>query len=155
MKSINDLLNEYGESHQNPVNKIIHWVCVPFIVYSLLGLIWLIPFPKIFNTLPVLINWAVLLVALSMIYYVLVSKKLAMGILLIFLIMLFSIYGLTQTGISLLKLSTVVFVLAWIGQFIGHSIEGKRPSFIKDIQFLLIGPLWLLSFMYKKFGISY
>jgi len=155
MKSINDLLNEYGESHQNPVNKIIHWVCVPFIVYSLLGLIWLIPFPKIFNTLPVLINWAVLLVALSMIYYVLVSKKLAMGILLIFLIMLFSIYGLTQTGISLLKLSTVVFVLAWIGQFIGHSIEGKRPSFIKDIQFLLIGPLWLLSFMYKKLGISY
>jgi uncharacterized membrane protein YGL010W len=155
MKLINDLLNEYGESHQNPVNKIIHWVCVPFIVYSLLGLIWLIPFPKIFNTLPVLINWAVLLVALSMIYYVLVSKKLAMGILLIFLIMLFSIYGLTQTGISLLKLSTVVFVLAWIGQFIGHSIEGKRPSFIKDIQFLLIGPLWLLSFMYKKLGISY
>ena len=155
MKSINDLLNEYGESHQNPVNKIIHWVCVPFIVYSLLGLIWLIPFPKIFNTLPVLINWAVLLVALSMIYYVLVSKKLAMGILLIFLIMLFSIYGLTQTGISLLKLSTVVFVLAWIGQFIGHSREGKRPSFIKDIQFLLIGPLWLLSFMYKKLGISY
>ncbi|MGK0297925.1 MAG: YGL010W-like membrane protein [Gammaproteobacteria bacterium] len=155
MKSINDLLDEYGESHQHPANKMIHWICVPLIVCSLLGFIWFIPSPIFFSSSPVLINWAVLLVALSMIYYLLVSKKLAIGILLIFIIMLFSIYGITQTGITLWKLSAAVFVFAWIGQFIGHSIEGKRPSFLKDIQFLLIGPLWLLSFMYKKFGISY
>ncbi|MGY8813661.1 MAG: Mpo1 family 2-hydroxy fatty acid dioxygenase [Gammaproteobacteria bacterium] len=155
MKSINDLLEEYGESHQHPVNKIIHWICVPLIVWSLLGFLWFVSTPSLFNSFPVLINWAVLLVALSMIYYLLVSKKLAMGILLIFIIMLFSIYGITQTSITLWKLSAVVFVLAWIGQFIGHSIEGKRPSFLKDIQFLLIGPLWLLSFMYRRFGVSY
>ena len=43
----------------------------------------------------------------------------------------------------------MVFVLAWIGQFIGHLIEGKRPSFFKDLQFLLIGPAWLMAFVYR------
>jgi uncharacterized membrane protein YGL010W len=50
-------------------------------------------------------------------------------------------------------LALFVFVLAWIGQFIGHKIEGKKPSFIKDIQFLLIGPIWLLSDIYNKLKI--
>jgi uncharacterized membrane protein YGL010W len=49
----------------------------------------------------------------------------------------------------------VIFVVGWIGQFIGHAIEGKRPSFMKDIQFLLIGPLWLLGHLYRKLGIAY
>jgi uncharacterized membrane protein YGL010W len=45
-----------------------------------------------------------------------------------------------------------LFVVAWIGQFIGHKIEGKKPSFFKDVQFLLIGPAWLLSKVYRKAG---
>jgi uncharacterized membrane protein YGL010W len=69
--------------------------------------------------------------------------------------MLFSIYGIARTGLAVWKVSIVVFVIAWIGQFIGHSIEGKRPSFFKDLQFLLIGPLWLLSFVYRRLGIRY
>ena len=54
-----------------------------------------------------------------------------------------------------LKTSLIIFVIAWIGQFIGHKIEGKKPSFFEDIQFLLIGPAWLLSFIYNKLGIKY
>jgi uncharacterized membrane protein YGL010W len=53
------------------------------------------------------------------------------------------------------KICTVSFVLAWIGQFIGHKIEGKKPSFFKDVAFLLIGPAWLMSFIYKKLGQRY
>ena len=49
----------------------------------------------------------------------------------------------------------VAFVLAWLGQFIGHLIEGKKPSFFKDLMFLLIGPAWLMSFVYKKLGQKY
>lgn len=48
-----------------------------------------------------------------------------------------------------------IFVLAWIGQFYGHKIEGKKPSFLKDLQFLLIGPIWLLHFVLKKAGLKY
>ena len=47
-----------------------------------------------------------------------------------------------------------IFVIAWIGQFLGHKIEGKKPAFFKDLQFLLIGPLWLLSFIYNKLNIK-
>jgi uncharacterized membrane protein YGL010W len=52
-------------------------------------------------------------------------------------------------------ISLGVFVLAWIVQFYGHKIEGKKPSFLKDVQFLMIGPAWLMHFIYKKIGISY
>ena len=48
-----------------------------------------------------------------------------------------------------------IFVLAWIGQFIGHKIEGEKPSFFEDLQFLLIGPDWLLGAIYQKLGIRY
>jgi uncharacterized membrane protein YGL010W len=51
--------------------------------------------------------------------------------------------------------SAIVFVVAWIGQFYGHKVEGKKPSFLKDIQFLLIGPAWLLHFIYRRLGIPY
>ena len=54
---------------------------------------------------------------------------------------------------SIWKLSMLIFIFAWIGQFIGHKIEGQKPSFFEDIQFLLIGPAWLLSFIYKKLGV--
>jgi uncharacterized membrane protein YGL010W len=43
-----------------------------------------------------------------------------------------------------------VFAIAWLGQFIGHKVEGAKPSFFKDLQFLLIGPLWLLSYVYQR-----
>jgi uncharacterized membrane protein YGL010W len=52
-------------------------------------------------------------------------------------------------------ISLGIFVIAWIIQFIGHKVEGKKPSFLKDIQFLMIGPAWLMHFLYKKLGISY
>ena len=52
-------------------------------------------------------------------------------------------------------LCVILFVLAWLGQFYGHKIEGKKPSFLKDIQFLMIGPAWLMSFIYQKLGVKF
>ena len=155
MARIDKLLDEYDVSHRHPINKLLHWVCVPLIVWSLLALLWSIKVPAVFLTLPISLDWATILVGFSMFYYFKVSKKLAVGILLVFFLMLISINGIAQTGMSVWKLSLLIFVVAWMGQFIGHSIEGKRPSFFKDIQFLLIGPLWLLSFIYKRLGIAY
>jgi uncharacterized membrane protein YGL010W len=57
--------------------------------------------------------------------------------------------------LPLWAVSLIIFTGAWIGQFVGHKIEGKKPSFFKDLQFLLIGPAWLLSFIYRKIGITY
>ncbi len=161
MRSINDWIDEYGESHQNPVNKIIHWICVPLIMLSLLALIGKIPFPfnsfKIFSigTQPIYLSWTILFLVYAVIFYMRLSFKIAIGMLIIALSMIYAITLIEIYDSSVWKSSLIIFVFAWIGQFVGHKIEGKKPSFFQDIQFLLIGPAWLLSFIYNKFGIKF
>ena len=157
MKDIQQWLDEYGESHQNPVNKKIHWVCVPLIMISLLALISLIPFPSFikFTGNSVLDSWTTVFLLYCVIFYLRMSISIAVGMLIIAFFMIWGINWLDSFEISLWILSLFIFVLAWIGQFIGHKIEGKKPSFFKDLQFLLIGPLWLLSKLYRRFGITY
>lgn len=152
MRNVNALLNEYSESHQNRINKKIHWVCVPAIMFSLLGLLWSLPFP--FKTSP-LINWATVLITLSLIYYFFLSWKLAIGMLFSSLLMILILRWMDGFSVPLWRIAIAVYIVAWIGQFIGHHIEGKRPSFFKDIQFLLIGPVWLLADVYRKIHLSY
>lgn len=154
MRSIDAWLSEYGESHRDRTNKLIHWVCVPTIVFSVVGIIWSIPWPFGGPPSP-LLNWATLGLVAALIYYVRLSVPLAAGMLLISAAMVGVLTSLAHQDIPVLKLSLLLFVVAWIGQFIGHKIEGKKPSFFKDIQFLLIGPLWVLSYLYRRAGIPY
>ena len=149
-KSIDQWLSEYGESHQNPTNKLIHWICVPVILWCVLALLWLVPLG-----LSGWINGATVLIALSILFYLRLSLTLAIGMTLIGAISVILIVGYLRTSPSLplWGFALLLFVVAWVGQFIGHHIEGKKPSFFKDVQFLLIGPAWLLSFVYKKVGI--
>ena len=155
MRTIEQWLAEYGESHQNKTNKLLHWICVPLIVFSLLGLFWSIKTPEVFASVPFIFNWAIVLIILAMVYYFYISPRLAAGMLFVVGVLLAVLYWMDSLAAPLWILSLIIFVAAWIGQFIGHQIEGKRPSFFKDVQFLLIGPLWLLSFVYRKFGLSY
>jgi uncharacterized membrane protein YGL010W len=147
-------LEEYGASHRNPVNKGLHWICVPLIVWSLLGLLWSLPAPG--KTELAYANWASYAAAAALLYYAMLSVPLALGTLPVFAAMLISVDALSELGqVPLWAVSGAVFVLAWLGQFIGHAIEGKRPSFFKDVQFLLIGPIWLLAEVYRRAGIRY
>jgi uncharacterized membrane protein YGL010W len=153
MTTIQSLLSEYGESHQNKTNKLVHWICVPAIFFTLVGLLYSVKLP--FYLLPdIQLNLAHILTIVSMIYYVKLSKSLAIGLFVFIVICLWLCYNIEELDISLWKLSLSVFVLAWIGQFWGHKIEGKKPSFLKDVQFLMIGPAWLLSFIYEKLDIK-
>lgn len=146
------LLDEYGESHQNPTNKFIHWLAVPAIFWTIVALLWEIPVPAVFLDVPSL-NWATIALVLTIIYYAVLSWTLAVGMVL-FTLCCFGVISLYQGaplfGLPLWQFAISVFVIAWIFQFIGHKIEGKKPSFFKDVQFLLIGPAWLMSFLYRK-----
>jgi uncharacterized membrane protein YGL010W len=155
MRSVTQWLGEYGESHQNPTNKLLHWLCVPPIVLSVMGLLWSLPVPAAFATAGPWLNWATLTAAAAVVYYFALSRTLAVGVLIAFLVLLTITYSLAQLPWPLWVSSLAIFAVAWIGQFIGHAIEGKRPSFFKDLQFLLIGPLWLLAAAYRRFGLSY
>lgn len=155
-RKIDQLLSEYGESHKNKVNKSIHWICIPLIFFSIFGLIRCIPTPAFFDQIPYL-NWASIVLVLSLIYYLTLSFPLFLGFLVWSgIVILGNEYLYNEGGATfLLIFSIIVFVLAWIGQFIGHDIEGKKPSFLKDLQFLLIGPAWLMHFILKKLGLKY
>ncbi|UUZ52562.1 DUF962 domain-containing protein [Massilia sp. H-1] len=141
-RDIDTLLAKYSESHLNHTNELIHFVCVPVIVFTLLGIVWWIH--------PLA---AVAVTVVSMIYYIKLSKAFAVGMLLMSAAML----GLLSCCLltTVLPLSLSIFVLAWIGQFIGHKIEGKKPSFFDDLRFLLIGPLFVLSFLYRRLNLAW
>jgi uncharacterized membrane protein YGL010W len=155
MRSVTDLLSEYGASHQNPTNELLHWICVPVIVLAVMGLLWSVPVPAPVATWSQWLNWATLAAAAALVYYLLLSPALAVGILVAFVAILVITQGLARLPWPLWLTSLVIFVLAWIGQFIGHAVEGKRPSFFKDLQFLLIGPLWLLAAAYRRLSVPY
>ena len=150
MRSADSWLNEYGESHRNPTNKMIHWICVPLIVWTVTALVWAIPSPADW------LNWAVLMAILAMGWYIALSPRLAIGIgLFLGLCLAVSAWVEATFATPLWLIALVVFVAAWIGQFIGHNIEGKKPSFFKDLQFLLVGAAWLMGFIYRKMGWRY
>ena|SRR5690349_19760789 len=155
MRTVQSWLDEYSVSHMNPTNKKIHWVCVPLIMLSALGMLWSIPRPTFFVGISPYLNWATLLILASLIYYMLLSVRLAAGMLLVSVLMCLVLELLRRLPWPLFWTCIGIFVAAWIGQFIGHKIEGRKPSFFKDLQFLLIGPIWLLADAYKRLGFAY
>jgi uncharacterized membrane protein YGL010W len=159
MRKIDKLFVEYGESHQNSTNKTIHWICVPMIFFSIVGLIASIPSRAVQSVLGdgnPYANWAAVLLIFILIYYVSLSIALTLGMMLFGALCLVVANLITKsTSVPLWAVSLVIFFVAWVGQFYGHKVEGKKPSFLKDIQFLLIGPAWLMHFIYKRLGIPY
>ncbi len=152
---VDRLLAEYGVSHRNGTNKLIHWFAVPMIVWTVIALLWSIPVPSAFAAVPYL-NWCTIALLLTIIYYFYLSAPLAIGMILYCLIAIVLTAWYDANGPTpLWQLALAVFVVAWVAQFIGHHIEGRKPSFFKDVQFLLIGPAWLLHFLYRKLGIAY
>ncbi|MCE2934495.1 MAG: DUF962 domain-containing protein [Cyclobacteriaceae bacterium] len=159
MRRIDELLAEYGESHQNATNKAIHWICVPLIFFSVVGLIASIPSSPLQALLGEgnpYANWATVVLVLVTVYYVTLSIPLSIGLVLFALVCVFLTNLIITLNVApLWAVSLGIFVVAWIGQFYGHKVEGKKPSFFKDVQFLMIGPAWLMHFIYKRLGIPY
>lgn len=141
-RAIDVLLARYGESHRNPVNELIHIVCIPAIVFSLLGILWALH-PAV----------ALLVVAAALAYYVTLSRTFALGMAVMAGAMLV-LLAMLPNG-TVLPTSIGVFVAAWLGQFVGHHIEGKKPSFFDDLRFLLIGPLFVLSILYRRIRVAW
>ena len=141
VRRVDALFDRYGEAHRHPTNEAIHRVCVPLIAWSLLALLW---------------SWspaaAYVLIGVAVAYYLTLSFPIAMGMLAVAAVM---VYPLTRFGASTLPVAVAVFVAAWIGQFVGPRIEGRRPTFLEDVRFLLVGPAWLPGRAYRRFGIAY
>lgn len=136
MRSLNQWLTEYAESHTNPINKQLHWVCVPLILLSMIGGFW--------HVSPIA---ALVFLGALLAFYAKLSFKLLCAMCLLLLTMLWCVYVLPVGGWFYLG----VFVLAWAGQFYGHKLEGKKPSFFKDILFLGVGPAWCMDALLNRY----
>lgn len=141
MKTLDQYLALYAESHQNSTNKKIHYICVPLIMWTVLILLDLLVLP--------LGTMAHVLVILSFFFYHFIKTSILDSLLMVYLSMTMILLARFLHDYRLI-VAVSVFVAAWIGQFIGHKIEGKKPSFFQDLLFLLIGPMWILQSFKRK-----
>lgn len=153
MRQIEFLMNEYSESHKNKANIVIHTIAVPAIYFVTLGLIWSIPTPNFLDYFQ--LTWAHVLVIPTLYYYFKLSGPIGAAMTLLTIVSFFGIKLLEALSISVWQFCIAMFVVMWILQFVGHVIEGKKPSFFKDIQFLLIGPAWWWAHWLKRLNINY
>lgn len=145
MKTIDEWLKAYGRDHKNPTNVKIHKICVPLILLSILGILWSIPTPELFDLAkPFPLNFSTLFVLGCLVFYFSLDKIFFLIMSVVAVLCFTLIYFWSQQD-HFLTLNIAIFVLAWIGQFVGHKIEGQKPSFFEDVQFLLIGPLWVIK----------
>ncbi|SDW21597.1 DUF962 domain-containing protein [Lysobacter enzymogenes] len=144
----------YSGDHRNATNQRIHVFAVPAILWSVIALLWCIPSPDAMFRPGV---WAALPMFAAMLFYYRASRPLGLGMLVQFVALSALTYWIAQRfGIRTLLWTAIgVFVVAWIAQFIGHKIEGKKPSFLTDLTYLLIGPAWVLAKLYRKLGWAY
>lgn len=155
MSKIENLLNQYGESHQNKTNKLIHWIFVPLIYVSVIGLLWCIKLGDAL-ILGTQLNAAMLISTLVMIYYFKMNFRLAIGMLLLTVLSFFFSEAIELIVFGRLWMVMLgIFIISWVFQFIGHGIEGKKPSFAQDLQFFLVGPMWIIGALFRKLGINY
>jgi uncharacterized membrane protein YGL010W len=141
-RRVDQLLAHYGESHRNPRNGAIHCVAIPMIMVSLVGLMYAIhPW----------VAYAFLLA--SMVYYARLGSPVFLASMAV--ISLLAVAIVQSLGGYVLPVSVAVFVIAWIAQFVGHRIEGRKPSFFEDLQYLWVGPLFVLAKLYAKLGVRW
>jgi uncharacterized membrane protein YGL010W len=140
IRQVDRLVGHYAESHRHPTNVTIHWICVPIIVWCTLALLWILhPFVAAAG------------VTLSLVYYARLSWAFTAVMAVFSIACLASFTVVPYVGWTALTL----FVITWVFQFIGHKIEGKKPSFMEDLQYLLVGPIFLLAKLFRKHGLAY
>ena len=146
-------LGNYSEDHRNGTNILIHWICVPAILWCVIAALWTIPVPQWLGR-PGL--WSGVAMFAALMFYLKLSRNLGYGMFLAFIVLGAITEGLYRVlgPLQLLYLAAGVFVLAWIAQFVGHHIEGKRPSFFTDLAYLLIGPAWIVAKLMRRIGIG-
>ena len=140
MSVLTRLLESYEKNHQNPINEAIHMIAIPLVMFSILGM------TAAFN-----IFLEYILVGIVIFYYLKLSKIAAL-LMLVWLLIYLGLVVLLKPYI--IEISVLLFAFGWILQFLGHFIEGKRPSFFEDLRYFLIGPLFVVQKVISKFGIK-
>ena len=152
-REVDRWLGNYSEDHRNPTNVLIHWICVPLILWTVIALLWIAPVPAVLGRPGF---WAGMAMVVTLAFYLRLSRRLCLGMFVAFVILGLvteALYRTLGSG-TLLWIAIGVFVAAWIAQFIGHHIEGRRPAFFTDLVYLLIGPAWIMAKIMRRLGVA-
>jgi len=152
-REVDRWLGNYSEDHRNPTNIVIHWICVPLILWTVIALLWVVPVPALLGRAGL---WAGVAMFAALTFYLRLSRALGLAMFVAFVAL-----GLITEALyrwlgpaALMWLAIGVFVVAWIAQFVGHKVEGKKPSFLTDLAYLLIGPAWIVAKIMRRVGIA-
>jgi uncharacterized membrane protein YGL010W len=152
---------KYAAAHQDPVNRRIQIICIPLLLFSLMGFLWVLPFPyiKFLGVYNADFNWSSFFIAISIYYYLRLSPILSYFMLFAELVFCFIITELVQWqksgGPELWLISGVLFVVCVILLSVGYNKERKKLSFEYRYKNLMIAPLFLLHLVLKRFKIKY
>jgi uncharacterized membrane protein YGL010W len=155
MTGIDNWLDRYEQDHKDLRNPLVYWAAVPMVVLGTVGLFWYLPVPGEFYEISPLLNWGSAFLMASAIYYFIISLSLAIGMLPFLLGLSAFQLWLSQSPYPQLGVSVALLVSGTVGLWLGRRGPGSLNGVLQDFQLLMIGPAWLLSVIYKRFGIPY
>jgi uncharacterized membrane protein YGL010W len=155
MSEIDDWLARYEDTHANLRNPVVYWAAIPMIVLGTVGILWHLPIPAEFYEISPLLNWGSAFLMATAIYYFIISLSLAIGMLPFLLGIAAIQLWLTGAALPQLGVAVALLVAGTAGLWLGHSSEGRIRAIVQDFQLMMIGPLWLLSVMYRRFNVPF
>ena len=155
MSEIDNWLERYEQGHQDLTNPVVYWAAVPMVVLGTVGLLWSLPVPVQFVEISPLLNWGSAFLMATAIYYFIISLSLAIGMLPFLLGLAAVQLWLTDSQWPAFGTSIALLVAGTVGLWLGRRGPGVMRAVVRDFQLIMIGPLWLLSVMYKRFRMPF
>ena len=155
MSEIDDWLARYEATHENLRNPVVYWAAVPMIVLGTVGALWHLPIPAEFFEISPLLNWGSAFLMATAIYYFIISLSLAIGMLPFLLGIAAIQLWLTGSALPQFGVPVALLVAGTVGLWLGHPGDGRIRAIVQDFQLMMIGPLWLLSVIYRRFNVPF
>jgi|SRR5690606_328230 len=155
MRETDRWLSDYGDSHRNISSPAIYWPAVLALVPGITGMLWSLPTPAAFSEISPLLNWGSAFLMASLVYYFIISLPLAIGMLPFILAVATLGLLLAEAEVSIAGISLGLVVVSLAGLYFGHHASGGIRSVLRDIQLMMIGPIWLLSRVYRRLGVPF
>ena len=155
MRPADEWLQQYSRHHADGADQLLHRLMIPLLVTSVVGLLWAIPVPTTFREATPVLNWGTIFLMAAIVYYFILSISLAFGALPIIASVVWAVMWLDRLSYPLWMSSAALLITAWMGLRVSHRSPGLRPSLIGDLQYVMLGPVWLVSALYRRLGIPY
>ncbi|WP_233632659.1 hypothetical protein [Parapedobacter sp. ISTM3] len=151
------------KAYQHPTNRIIQWVAIPLFSFAVLGMVWMVPFPEIAflkkHGYDMFLNWGSFFIAAMIYYYLRLAPTLSYAALLTVGVFSFFIVQLEYVeqagGPAVWLVCAVLLLIALAALSVGKSMERTQAPFHTFWRLLVLGPIWLWHFVFRKLNIPY